>query len=58
MDGSIFLNLIKDIVLTLNSLANSSWTVLGFTPDNALNSILDTGIASDKNILPLIANNN
>jgi len=58
LDGSIFLNLIKDIVLTLNSLANSSWTVLGFTPDNALNSILDTGIASDKNILPLIANNN
>ena len=67
LNSSILLSLSKEIVLTLNSLFNSSLTVLGFTDiaaESALESILSTvnnpnnPLTNDSNILTLITNNN
>ena len=67
IENSTILSLIKEIVLTLNSLFNSSLTVLGFTDiaaESALESILSTvnnpnnPLTNDSNILTLITNNN
>ena len=72
LDNSILLGLSKEIVLTLNSLFNSSLMALGFTPDSTLGSILDSminpntllpgerefNLAPHNSIIPLITNNN